>query len=40
MSLNMIGFNPPPRNYLPDKLKYAMIIRTPNELVVDPITYF
>ena len=40
MSLNMIGFNPPPRNYLPDQLKYAMIIRTPNELVVDPITYF
>lgn len=35
--LNKLGLNPPPINYLPNELKYENIVRTPLEIIKDPL---
>lgn len=34
--LNKIGYNPPPRKFLPYQLKYASIVRQPHDIVINP----
>lgn len=38
--LNAINYNPPPRQFLPSKLKYATIVRYPYEVVIKPLNKF
>lgn len=36
-TLNKLGYNPPPKDFLPNQLKYAQIVREPYDIIHNPL---